>query len=191
MRQRVSGSCNRALDAIRSIRRRLGSADDIKAEQRSNFAPYGQPRGSSASKGQSWTVRGVCLSSKDARRVPCGVSEREALVQAGLGEKKVVIPNITCSAQEFQDVIISTFPKLDGCGGFELLRCIPNTKELEVISLAVSQSAKLLKSVVGGGRLFIRPIQKNLQLDLDKDLVSSVQVLLKVVHIHLSWQEVN
>jgi len=88
----------------------------------------------------------------------------------------VIIPDITCSAQEFQGIVISAFPKLDGCGGLDLLRCIPNTKELEMISLAVSQSPKLLKSVLGCGKVFIWPIQQNLDLDLDKKLTSSVVV---------------
>jgi len=88
----------------------------------------------------------------------------------------VIIPDITCSAQEFQGIVISAFPKLDGCGGLDLLRCIPNTKELEMISLAVSQSPKLLKSVLSCGKVFIWPIQQNLDLDLDKKLTSSVVV---------------
>ena len=176
--QRVDASCSRALEAGHSIRQRLGSAaeraNNTVAEQRSNFALYTQPKKSatgskeqiwSGSKGHNWSVKMVCLSEKNATRVPCSVAERKMLVQAGLGEK-VIIPDITCSAQEFQGIIISAFPKLDGCSGFDLLRCIPNTKELEMISLAVSQSPKLLKSVVGCGKVFIWPIQQNLDLDL-------------------------
>ena len=103
-----------------------------------------------------------CLSNKDATRVPCSFAEREVLVQAGLGEKKAMIPDINCSSQEFQSVLTSVFPKLEQSGGFDLLRCIPNTKELEVINAVVAQSPKLLKSVVGSGRVFIRPIQRSL-----------------------------
>ena len=164
-RQGVDASCSRALEAALSIRQRLGSAagraNDVVAKQRSNFTPYTQPKKSATgSKGYNWSVKMVCLSKKNARRVPCSVAERETLVQAGLGEKKVIIPDITCSAQEFQGIIISAFPKLDGCGGFDLLRCIPNTKELEMISLAVSQSPKLLKSVVSGGKVFAGQFSK-------------------------------
>ena len=109
--------------------------------------------------------------------MPCTVVEREALIiKAGLGEKKVFIENMNCSHEEFKSAIIATFPELCECRGFDLLRRIPNTKELEVISVAVSQSPKLLKSVVACGRVFIQPIQKNLALDCDKELTSSVQV---------------
>ena len=120
----------------------------------------------------------VCLASRDGTRVPCSIAEREALVQAGLGEK-LVIPDINCSGQEFRDLLISAFPKLDGCGGFDLLWCIPNTKQLKVMSVALSQSLKLLKSVVSTGRVFVRPIQKDLELDLDEGLVPSLQVSMR------------
>ena len=93
------------------------------------------------------------------------------LVQAGLGEKNVVIPDYrSCSAADFRSSLVSAFPKLNGCSGFDLLRCIPNTKELEVISLPVAHSPTLLKSVVGGGKVYIRPIQKDLPLDVIQEL---------------------
>ena len=171
----VTGSCSRALQAIRTIRQRMpcATASAAAAEQRTNFSSYAR----STSKTTSWTVKFVCLSGMDARRVPCTVTQREILVQAGLGEKKVVIPDISCSAQDIKGLLITAFPKLEPCGGFELLRCLPNSKELELISFAVSQSPKLLKTVVvGGGRVFIRPIQRDLELDLDQELASSVQV---------------
>ncbi len=155
----------------------------MAAEQHSNFAPYSQSK-AKGNKGPSWTVKLVCLSSKDAYRVPCSVAEREALVQAGLGEKKVVIPDVNCSAEEFKAMITAAFPKLQGCGGFELLRCIPNSKEMEVISPTVSQSPRLLKSVVGSGRVFIRPIQQDLQMDIDTSLPTSAEVMICEVIVH-------
>ena len=48
-----------------------------------------------------------------------------------------------------------------GGGGVDLLHCIPNTKNLDVISPSVAQSAKLLRAAVGNGRVDVRPIQKN------------------------------
>ena len=99
--------------------------------------------------------------------MPCGVAERDMLVKARLGKKKVVVPNIACSAEEFKS-ILKAFTKLNGCDGFELMRCIPNSMELETISLAILQTPKLVKSVLGGGRVFIRPIQKSLCLEVDE-----------------------
>ena len=37
------------------------------------------------------------------------------LVQAGLGEKKVTVRDITCSAEEFKTTLVAAFPKLEGC----------------------------------------------------------------------------
>ena len=104
------------------------------------------------------------------------MAERESLVEAGLGEKLIFISDISCSSHEFKGAIIDAFPKLEDCGGFELLRCLPNSKQLELISTSVAQSPKLLKSVVANGRVFIRPIQKDLSLLPDENLSSTIQV---------------
>lgn len=177
-RQNVSGSCSRALEAIRSVRQRLSG--DTLNEQKANFAPYSK-EGNSA-KPKAWSAKFVCLSNKEANRVPCNKYDRNLLVQAGLGDKKFTIPNIDCTPEEFNAVIVSAFPKLGGCGGFELLRCLPNTKDLEVISLSIAQSPKLLKSVIGGGRIFIRPIQKSLDMTPAKE-VSSIEVRKFVIEL--------
>jgi len=47
--------------------------------------------------------------------------------------------------------------------------CIPNTRHLEPISSPISQQAKLLRSAVVNGRIYIRPIQKDLDLCPVKD----------------------
>ena len=49
-------------------------------------------------------------------------------------------------------------------------------KHLDVISPAVAQSAKLLKAAVGNGRVYVRPIQKNLDTSIDKEAVPQCEV---------------
>jgi len=73
------------------------------------------------------------MSSRDPKRVPCSVAERKDLAEADLGDKKVCIPDISCTSKEFKSVLIAAFPKLYRCGDFDLLRCILNTKNLEPI----------------------------------------------------------
>ena len=97
-------------------------------------------------------------------------------MQVGLGEKKVNIPDISCSPQEFRDIVVAGFPKLNGCGASIFYAVFQTLKNLRPFSLAVSQSPKLLKSVVGGGKVFIHPIQQDLDLDLDKQLIALVEV---------------
>ena len=105
-----------------------------------------------------------CLGSTQDDKVPCTAAAKELLLEAGLGSKSVTVPDVSCSRTEFWDCIISAYPKLAGCGGFELLRCMANSRDLEVLSQNISQSAKLLKTVVGNGRVFIRTLQKDLDL---------------------------
>ena len=107
---------------------------------------------------------------------PCTPSAKEKLLTAGLGEQKTTIPDVSCTKSEFNDAILELFPRLRESGGYELLKCIPNSKHLEIISSRISQSPRLLRSVVGNGRVFIRPIQKSLSLVLDESLCSSPEV---------------
>ena len=44
--------------------------------------------------------------------MPASRWQREALVTAGLGEKKVIILNIECNWDEFKNAVTSEFPKL-------------------------------------------------------------------------------
>ena len=154
----------RMMNTIRSVRGR------INTEQRMNFAPY-KDKGK-----KSWSVKLVCLASKDANRVPMTAAERELLVAAGLGEKRIQIPNINCSWNDFKGIILTAFPSLNDCGGFEFLRCVSNTKDLELIRLSVAQSPKLLKEMIANGRVFIRPIQKDLVLHDQEELTAVAQV---------------
>ena len=166
---------SRAAEAVRAIRSRLEHTDSsststIATEQHFNFAGKGKGKAKGKAKGRPWTIKVVCLSDKDAKTVPTGGAEREQLAQAGLGEKKIIIEDVECSVREFRDALTKEFPKLSGCGGYDLLRCIPNSKSLEAMNSAVTHSPKLLKSIIGGGRVFIRPIQQNLSMDVDEEL---------------------
>ena len=60
--------------------------------------------------------------------------------------------------------VIATFPKLEDCGGFDVLRCVPNSKNLESIPVDVRYLPHLLKTVVSSGRPFIGPIQQDLDM---------------------------
>ena len=53
------------------------------------------------------------------------------------------------------------FRKLKGCGGFELLQCTANYRDLEVLKRAMS--VKELKNHINGqGKIYINPIQRSL-----------------------------
>ncbi|ORU94875.1 MAG: hypothetical protein A6F71_09865 [Cycloclasticus sp. symbiont of Poecilosclerida sp. M] len=77
--------------------------------------------------------------------------------------------DVSCSVETFHQQLTRAYPKLLGGGGFELLMCRPNTRELEVLSARVSSSPQLLKDRIGKGRVYIRPIQRDLSLEEEEE----------------------
>lgn len=73
------------------------------------------------------------------------------------------------TAQAFHNELTRSFPKLEDAGGFELMRCLPNSRQLEPISYSVAKSPRLLKKVIGNSRIYIRPIQKSLDTSPEID----------------------
>jgi len=59
---------------------------------------------------------------------------------------------------------MTEFPKLWNGGEFELLRCAASTWQLGLIPFSISNSPELLKPWIGSARVYIRPIQVNLDL---------------------------
>ncbi|CAG2213685.1 unnamed protein product [Mytilus edulis] len=93
----------------------------------------------SGTNSRSWTVTVVCLADKEAKTVP-SPTEREILFKAGLG-----------------------FPQLKQCGGFELLICRQNSRELNLVEC--EWNVRNLRCYLGPqAKLYIRPIQKNISV---------------------------
>ncbi|CAC5360330.1 unnamed protein product [Mytilus coruscus] len=107
---------------------------------------------------RTWTGTFVCLSDKDTERVPTAVEKYE-LVKAGLGPKRVQF-EVHEGEETVKDKLITAFPKLCEAGGFELLRCQSNCRQLQPIN--GRRSVEILKTIIGQAKVFIRPIQKNL-----------------------------
>ena len=102
--------------------------------------------------------------------------DRGHLMQAGLGGKTLNFVEST-DAEEFHEDLLETFPKLRTGGGYELLRTNDrNTRTLDVILPPPSgYTVAYLKSVAGQARIYIRPLQKDLDLTPSEgeDTVSS------------------
>ena len=157
--------------AVSTIRDERSNA--IDEEQRLSFKRKSNVKPGTITKKpkpSSWTQKFVCLAYTDDNRVPTTASHRELLMLAGLGEKKIQIPDVDCSTDEFHEVLVNSFPKLKNCGGFELLRCIPSTRDLELIPSPSCYSPRLLRNRIGTARIYIRPIQAHLGLHVDKDM---------------------
>ena len=99
-------------------------------------------------------------------------AEKQILFKAGLGLKKIkfdidddeeaVMKKITSAESDSNE--LTGFPKLRDCGGFELIRCVANCRELVLIE--GSWGVRELKANVGAqAKIYLRPIQKNLSTE--------------------------
>ena len=84
----------------------------------------------------AWKHRFVCLGYYGQPKIPTTDTDKDELLKAGLGEKMIEFPSLNASGEEFRDVLYSVFPKLKEGGGFELCRCIANSRKLEVLHIA-------------------------------------------------------
>ena len=132
-------------------------------------------QGSRATKGRgrpyfvpknTFTRAFVCLANTDQVSAP-KASERISLTMAGLGEVKIVF-NKEGNAQHVHGKILETFPALSDAGGYDILRMNDgNTRQLiEIPCPSKGFTVQYLKSALGQAKGFLRPIQKNLDLEV-------------------------
>lgn len=108
-----------------------------------------------------------CLSDTDANKVPTKGFQKVLLNEAGLGIKDISFP-IDATYSQFREIILNAYPQLQDCGGFEFLRCPANTKSLEMIPTSC-YLPKHLKAFIGNGKVFIRPLQKSIDIGVKND----------------------
>ena len=174
----------KALKGLKSVK------EEVAKEHRSNFASYTSTKRKqpflcrSVKKrhklSTSWTHTFVCLAGCNSCKVPGTVWERELLREAGLGEKKILFPDSECSAEDYKQELCDSYPRLLDSGGFELMRCCSNSRNLEPLPHVVLQSPKATQECVGRSKVYIRPIQRDLDITPvevnagDKDDVSKL-----------------
>ena len=122
-----------------------------------------------AKKVEKWHHEFVCLAYKGQCRVPLPMEKIE-LVHANLGSSHLEL-TLNGNAQIFHEELMKFFPKLKECGGYELLRgSDTNNRDLIVIAPPIGgYTASFLKSIVSHAKIYIRPLQANLSLDVDID----------------------
>ena len=150
----------------------LSRCDAAILRLRASHKPYKCPsvrdellttlRGSKKKKQKAeWKHKFYCLA-YTSQNVPVKEAEKDELFSAGLGEKEIEFKNLHATAQEFRDTLYEAFPRLKDGGGYQFLKCLPNTRILEPLSGLVMQSPLKLKQRVGVCRTYIRPLQKDL-----------------------------
>ena len=113
---------------------------------------------------RTFTHKFVCLNKCAEVAIPTLDREKDRLLEAGLGEKKITIPDIDCSVEEFRDVLFQEFPKLKDGGGFIFAKCQSNSRSLDLLSPLCVTSPRILRDRVGNSRTYILPMQRNLSL---------------------------
>ena len=144
-------------------------------ERRTVFGRRGSRGKTKKVKISMWEHEFICLAYTDQTNPPSPMDKAE-LIRAGLGPRKLSLFEFGSSG-EFYDTIIGAFPKLVEGGGFDLLRTVPNNnKELCVIPPPIGgHTVDYIKNIVSQAKVYVRPIQKNLSLDMlldpDKEVV--------------------
>ena len=162
----IRARCDAALSRLESIRDRprFGiEARGIIRQTRKRAANFFDVENKKKKKGM-WKHKFFCLAYVGQTRLPTNEAEREDLFLAGLGEKEVEFDDVDISTEEFKEIVFSAFPKLREAGGFQICKCVPNSRKLEVLSSRVLSSPAVLRQRIGNSRAYIVPLQKDLDL---------------------------
>ncbi|XP_006813139.2 uncharacterized protein LOC102800801, partial [Saccoglossus kowalevskii] len=116
----------------------------------------------STSAAPTWTHDFVCVGSTDYDWCP-SPKQRSDLSKIGLGERKIRIPIGSTSAQVHEQ-LLDEFPKLSEGGGYEICRAFHGSRRMVPISCpSEGYSQPFLKAEAGQAKLYIRPLQNNLE----------------------------
>ena len=123
-------------------------------------------------------AQGLCYKEEKSCHVEPHSSHRVTLKLAGLGEKIFKV-NVASTAQEFRDQLQQEYPKLMDGGGFELLRIMEGGgKGLEDIQMPeAGYTPEYLKAVIHHAKIFVRPLQKNLDVQPQNTAVSEINIM--------------
>ena len=172
----VMEAADKALDALR--RMRAGMTADRRVEKRKRMknevSMLFNKKPKVEKKRVVWRHKFVCLAHRDQDRIPTTDAEKEELYQAGLWEKEIEFESLDIPQSEFREKLFKSFPRLRDGGGFQLLKGLPNSRSMEVLSMAVHTSPNLLKQRVGVSRTYVRPVQRDLDLTPIDDVTEAV-----------------
>ena len=153
--------CNEALASVRRSQQAVPNRrpSSVREELLSTLQGGSKKRKWKRRK-NTWKHKFMCLAYLE-QQVPLRESEKDELFAAGLGEKEIEL-DLDMDAEEFRNSIFEVYPQLKKGGGYQFLKCIPNSRRLEPLSGLVMQSPTMLKQRVGSARTYIRPLQRNL-----------------------------
>ena len=86
------------------------------------------------------------------------------MLEAGLGEEKIVVEDVDSLEEEFHELLRVAFPKLKDSGGFIFAKCKCNSSFLEPLSSVCLTSPRSLQERIGNSRTYIIPLGRDLDL---------------------------
>ena len=162
----VVHAADKAIDALQRMRAGIKADRNKKRPIKDEISTlFRGKKAARVDKKPVWKHKFFCLSYKDQERIPTSEYDKEELFQADLGEKEVEFHALDLSDKQFKEVLLSYFPRLCRGGGYQLLKGLPNSRKLEVLPSVVYSSPAALKQRVGNSRTYIRPIQRDLDLE--------------------------
>lgn len=160
-----------------SINASNSSAAAAAAEQRRLFS-FGRsarqfhPSANNKTKGKkppSCTLKFVCLSSREAVNPPASVSQKTTLCNMRLGDGSITF-NLNEGSDYCHHKILEKYPKLENAGGYELMlhqRGAGDGAGFHPINPPYTPPK--LKDISGQAKIYIRPMQRDLCIDVSED----------------------
>ncbi|KAM8887831.1 uncharacterized protein ACB058_013779 isoform 1-T2 [Synchiropus picturatus] len=151
---------------------RLTSGLPVSSTQWSSSSEVPHPRSMPTrrrARTTTYTHTFCCLSDKSASEAPSRL-QKSALVDAGLGEKRLTFSGRESSPYDFLHFIFQHYPRLSEAGGFELLRIAGKTRSRRLTLITCPcqgyniQHLKSSEAMVGQATIYIRPLHRNLSL---------------------------
>ena len=158
----------------------LGSSSSVREELRNAFGPSrtsaavatrrqgsllstrrARPRTRGSQERRIFTRLFCCLSDSNAHRVP--LSEVVSTLEVrGLGVKEVDIA-YDWTRKDIDSSVMETFPALEQCGGFELLRAVPSARTLNRFPDDMD-GEYLSRHTRYNSKIYVRPIQRDIDV---------------------------
>ena len=162
------GSSQSSLQGSSSKTSRAGQSAGIEEHRRlfnyryrpsKDKRPYPQRKG--RRKGATWKKDCICLRDREQSWRPSS-EEKIELARMGLGLKVVVFKS-DGDAEHIHRALLDTFPVLEECGGYTLLRLAENSHNMvEIEGPEGGMTVSYLKDILNQAKLYVRPLQKDI-----------------------------
>ena len=137
------------------------------ARRASTFVPVAQQSRASRIKGKNkvhnCTLKFYCLGNVNDDKPPPTVARKATLCNCGLGPGTVTV-TVDVQNGSLHECLIEKFPPLSSAGGYELLLFQRGGEQQGFHKLPTPYTPARVKEIAGQAQIYIRPLQKNIEL---------------------------